>query len=169
MGADFGAQALALWREWFERDGDPAVEGYGSCFFCWGQATEDTDGGHNGPIVHDPRCVWRRARELLARAEAKPPTYTVRVVIGGEEQVLSGVTEVSIMRPDVKQVYDICGMCGLCPDCIATGAKEPCRKRYVSYRSSGGSDVTTVTLTDGTDHVVDRLIAVREGSKWRTL
>jgi hypothetical protein len=52
--------ALDLWREWFEKDGEPhyASEQGGDvhCFFCGAWLEHDS---------HESDCIWARAKELL--------------------------------------------------------------------------------------------------------
>ena len=44
---------------------------------------------------------------------------------------------------DIRQIYDTCGMMGLCPECRRKGVtslREGCQKHYVAGRVRGRSD-----------------------------
>lgn len=57
-----GLEALNLWREWFEEDGNPlyASEQGGDihCFFCNAWVEHEP---------HEPDCIWVRAEALVKK------------------------------------------------------------------------------------------------------
>ena len=51
--------------------------------------------------------------------------------------------EISISLGDIRQIYDTCGMMGLCPECRRKGIVElhmGCQKHYVTGTVRGRSD-----------------------------
>ena len=59
-------QALELWQEWFEKDGDPSYgerDGDPVCFFCGWWIFENEN--------HPEDCVYIRAKKLIEGLERK--------------------------------------------------------------------------------------------------
>ena len=62
--SDAGDQALGLWRFWFEKFGNPWIEGDRGelfCIFC--------DGADR---AHDADCIYLMAADLLTRESSTP-------------------------------------------------------------------------------------------------
>lgn len=67
-----------------------------------------------------------------------------RFTIAYEEDDFVGESEKSAQTSralgDITTYYDRCGSFGLCPECQAKGATEPCQQRYIAARIRGQPD-----------------------------